>query len=86
MVEQAPQYGLGHTDDGPFDETRQIITWRTTGYENPPGRIIRRIPSHCFFPITRVNRTRANTLLPCGRIEGFPSRHEFWRALWRVQP
>jgi len=30
--------------------------------DNQPEQIIRKIPSHCFFPITTVNRIRANTV------------------------
>jgi hypothetical protein len=82
MVEQAPQYSLTSLRS---TKTQPIIARRATGYDNPPEQIIRKIPSHCFFPIARVNRIRANTLLRCGRTEDFPSRHEFWRAFWRVQ-
>src|SRR6266849_115546 len=67
-------------------KTQPVVEEHHTSLDNQPEQIIRKIPSHCFFPITTVNRIRTNTSLPCGKTEDLPPRYESWRALWRLQP
>jgi hypothetical protein len=68
-------------------QPRPIVEWRVTGSDNQAqGILIRTMPFPCFFPITTVNRIRANTSPPCGRIEDFPSRQEFWPEFWWRRP